>query len=226
MIRLNKGPKPASLALEGEALTEAFVANPKTTPWKRQDVVAALEQETFGKCAYCESRVTAVAWTHVEHIRPKSKFPHLVVDWDNLTLACPRCNIYKSDYFDPELPLLNPYVDDVEHRLVFAFGVIRPLPGDASSEATVDLLRLYLRVDLVEQRRAAVMALELLVRNYRRASDPFKEPILEEIREYVKEGAPYVGSLRAYLKSIDFMDFPSGSQNSKTIDVVDDTDTS
>lgn len=57
------------------------------------------------KCYYCESRSQHVATLQVEHFRPKKAVelqdtngvPHggyywLVVDWENLLLACPTCN--------------------------------------------------------------------------------------------------------------------------------------
>ena len=45
------------------------------------------------------------------HKLPKSKFPELVCDWENLTIACPKCNTNKGDYDLPlECPLLGPAV--------------------------------------------------------------------------------------------------------------------
>ena len=41
-----------------------------------------------GYCSYCEQEDKL----DVEHVAPKSKNPHLIVDWDNLLLGCPRCN--------------------------------------------------------------------------------------------------------------------------------------
>lgn len=203
MRKLIKAPKPRVLEAQETALTEEFRVNPRATPWKHAEIIRVLEQETRSKCAYCESKVAAVAWNHVEHILPKSKYPELVVAWNNLTIACPRCNVYKSDYADDDAPLLNPFVDEPSVRLVFAFGLVRPIPGDASSEATVTLLRLH-RIELSEQRHAAVAQLELLLTNWYRAAEPLKEPIMEIIREYISDDAEFVGSLRAYLRHVGF----------------------
>jgi hypothetical protein len=58
-----------------------------------------------GKCAYCESRITAIYNGDIEHFRPKAgynNFPEddvvkpgyywLASEWENLLFACPFCN--------------------------------------------------------------------------------------------------------------------------------------
>lgn len=35
--------------------------------------------------------------THVDHIKPRSKFPHLALDINNMQLLCPECNRAKSN---------------------------------------------------------------------------------------------------------------------------------
>ncbi|WP_182275259.1 HNH endonuclease [Bacillus velezensis] len=34
----------------------------------------------------------------------KEKFPDLTYSWENLTLACPKCNLNKEEYYEDELP--------------------------------------------------------------------------------------------------------------------------
>ncbi|KAA6342699.1 hypothetical protein EZS27_009571 [termite gut metagenome] len=55
-----------------------------------------------GKCAYCESKITAIYNGDIEHFRPKGKIEEanskkpgyywLAADWENLLFACPFCN--------------------------------------------------------------------------------------------------------------------------------------
>ncbi|SMO63121.1 TIGR02646 family protein [Chryseobacterium rhizoplanae] len=55
-----------------------------------------------GKCAYCESKITAIYNGDIEHFRPKGKIHDatpkkpgyfwLAAEWDNLLFACPFCN--------------------------------------------------------------------------------------------------------------------------------------
>ncbi len=59
-----------------------------------------LKQESFGKCAYCESPTSTVAYGDVEHFRPKSVYWWLVYCYDNFLFACQLCNQpLKNDNF-------------------------------------------------------------------------------------------------------------------------------
>jgi hypothetical protein len=53
-----------------------------------------------GRCVYCaisEGRFGGIRNFHVEHFRPKAKFPLLENDIANLYLACGICNVLKGD---------------------------------------------------------------------------------------------------------------------------------
>ena len=52
----------------------------------------ALRKSTSGKCMYCESKMEHISYAHVEHIKPKSKFPELEFEWTNLGFSCQICN--------------------------------------------------------------------------------------------------------------------------------------
>ena len=52
----------------------------------------ALKKMCYGKCAYCESRITAIYSGDIEHFRPKGSYYWLAADWENLLFACPFCN--------------------------------------------------------------------------------------------------------------------------------------
>ena len=45
--------------------------------YRAPEVKELLRHETAEKCAYCESKVLHVDYGDVEHLLPKSKFPHL-----------------------------------------------------------------------------------------------------------------------------------------------------
>ena len=124
MIKLTKGKKPQVLIDNAAKWTEEYLdciqsgKNPSETiahRYNQPEIKSALERETYGKCAYCESKLKHVEFGDIEHILPKHKNarPDLYVEWDNLTLACEVCNRKcKKDYFDPQMPLINPYIDD------------------------------------------------------------------------------------------------------------------
>lgn len=65
--------------------------------YKQDDIREALKKIYKGKCAFCEQKEEL---THVEHFRPKKIYYWLAYSWDNLLMACPTCNMHKSDHFE------------------------------------------------------------------------------------------------------------------------------
>ena len=94
--------------------------------YRHSEIKTALDTLFHGKCAYCESKIKHVSDPHIEHYRPKSKFPHLTFAWDNLLLACGKCNStqFKGDSF-PEAseggPYINPCTDNPEDHFQFVY---------------------------------------------------------------------------------------------------------
>jgi hypothetical protein len=59
-----------------------------------------LADEGHNQCVYCalhESIMGGIRNFHVEHYRPKSKWPEKLNTYTNLFYACPICNTYKSN---------------------------------------------------------------------------------------------------------------------------------
>ena len=175
MIRLNQGAEPLVLVENSAAWTDEYVnwwqnrVGREPQRYAHEDIRAALEAETSSKCAYCEGRISDVAYTNIEHKLPKSRHPHLVCAWENLTIACPRCNTNKSDYDAPECPLLDPYADDVEEAVAFGGPLALPRGGDRS-RATITRLRLN-RMDLLFARGEALSRLDGLLDLVERAAN-------------------------------------------------------
>ena len=207
MICLSDGPQPQILVENGEVWTAEYVnwcANPagvRPTRYTHPEIRSALELETNGKCAYCEGRIRDVAYTHIEHKLPKSKHPQLVCTWENLTIACPKCNTNKGDYDVRECPLLDPYVDNVEEDV--AFGGPLALPrGGARARATITLLELN-RKDLLFARGETLTRLHHLLDLVERAAgepDVLQSQWLDIDAMTTAEGE-FVSACRQFLES-------------------------
>ena len=68
--------------------------------WKQ-----AIADHCDGRCVYCaipEARFGGIRNFHIEHFRPKVKFPKLENDIRNLYLACAICNVLKCDDWPAE----------------------------------------------------------------------------------------------------------------------------
>lgn len=63
--------------------------------WKVQ-----LADEAKHQCVYCaipEAKFGGIRNFHVDHFRPKKRFPAQLHEYDNLFFACAICNVFKSD---------------------------------------------------------------------------------------------------------------------------------
>lgn len=152
MIKLTKLPTPNILATNGAAWTAALLAKlaagelptpSEKSRYRHKDIKLALEQETHGKCAYCESKLKHIHHGDVEHIYPKSLDPAKQFEWDNLTLSCEICNQNKSN-LDPNLELIiDPYIKNPKDHICFIGALAYPAgtPDGISSIQILDLNR-------------------------------------------------------------------------------------
>jgi flagellum-specific peptidoglycan hydrolase FlgJ len=120
----------------------------------------ALRQSTAGKCMYCESKIEHNSYAHVEHIKPKKKFPELELVCDNLGFCCPMCNIIKGDKYDENTPFINPYNENPEDHIVFFGYYVRR--SSERGEYTINELGLN-RDNLVEDRKDKFEKLNIII---------------------------------------------------------------
>jgi uncharacterized protein (TIGR02646 family) len=86
MIKISKTIYP-----DGSPVTPPISLSARRS-YKEVDVVDTLEKLFHSKCAYCESKYTHLMPVDIEHFRPKSKYPWLEFDWNNLLPSCIDCN--------------------------------------------------------------------------------------------------------------------------------------
>lgn len=53
-------------------------------------------------CCCCGARASDGVRIHVDHIKPRSKYPRLELDIDNLQVLCEDCNFGKSNYYNDD----------------------------------------------------------------------------------------------------------------------------
>jgi uncharacterized protein (TIGR02646 family) len=153
-----------------------------------------------GKCAYCESKVTHVDYGHIEHYRPKSLFPELTFEWDNLLLACGICNgaEHKGDRF-PEAadggPLLNPCEEEPAPHLRFSFDQragLASVYGRTGRGRTTERLLGLNRPELRKFRSRVIKKLAVLAQLAK--TNPSAAALLAEAKQ---DDEPYAAFARA-----------------------------
>lgn len=187
MVQLHKSEKPKVLIENQQAWTEellefvrAKTAIPKAvqSKYRNVDIKAAVLMETKDKCAYCESKILHVHHAEIEHIKPKSKFPEKCFDWENLTVACSICNNKKSDYYDENIPLINPYTDNPGDHIDCEGPLIFSLDTSTSGKKTVLTLDLN-RSALLLSRCERLKPLLNLIARYNAEPDVIKKEIFK-----------------------------------------------
>jgi len=68
--------------------------------WREVRYIAL--QQSGGTCSLCGARSSDGVQLHVDHIKPRSKFPKYQFDLDNLQILCEDCNLGKSNYDDTD----------------------------------------------------------------------------------------------------------------------------
>lgn len=225
MIRVTRLSKPAIL-VEKEtewlnALLRASTPGEKEralTKYRHRQIQEMLDRMFHGKCAYCESKIEHVSDAHIEHYRPKSKFADLTFDWENLLLACGKCNstAHKGDHF-PEAnedgPLLNPCLDAPEAHLRFEYNAVAKLAsvyGTTPRGVTTETLLGLNRPDLRAYRSRQVQRLAFIA--VRAQTDPEAQQLLTEAQREDAEYAAFAKSLLSLIDSLNQSGMKSGKK--------------
>jgi len=168
MKHIQKQEEPAELTTWKENDKMYLRGLPK---WKRfgaaykQPVHAALLEEQGGICCYCGIGVT-LETSHVEHFRPRTFYPDMQFEYDNLLCSCQRklqkeepkhCGNTKGSWFVEGITV-SPLDPDCEERFEYlGDGSVREVGGDQGAKESIQ--RLDLDGDkLRELRKAAITA--------------------------------------------------------------------
>lgn len=210
MIGLEKLDKPTILENKEELWRNEllkYISDNDSIPsnvnrrYSHKEIKTRLLEETNHKCAYCESKITAIDYGDVEHIKPKSRFPEKTYQWDNLTLACRKCNQNKKDYFDPKKMLINPYIDNPESELMFLGPIISARTERA--RFTIKMLKLD-RAELFESRLNFIKNIQPLIDLYvSEENQLMKELTFMDILSYTKKNSEYSAMMKSVVKSIE-----------------------
>jgi uncharacterized protein (TIGR02646 family) len=111
-------------------------------------------------CAYCERKVTTEK-SHIEHIKPRSKFPNDIFSYNNLIVSCDdnnSCGKYKKSEWDEKF--INPVSENLSAYSSYDFdGLIIPKVVDTSrADITINILNLNYS-KLKDRRRTILLAI-------------------------------------------------------------------
>jgi uncharacterized protein (TIGR02646 family) len=211
VIRVRRTAAPRAIVRNGANwLASLFAATTKEQvsaalgKYKHPEIRTALEQLFHEKCAYCESLITHVTWTHIEHFRPKavSRYRRYAFTWSNLLLSCTKCNgaPNKGNQFPLAAaggPLIDPTRDDPSAHFDFDYDITTRIasviPTTTRGRTTEQILGLN-RQALVRHRSDVVRRL-LLIKAHANA-DPHAAA---EVLNAQRDDAEYLAFARKFL---------------------------
>lgn len=149
-----------------------------------------------------------IEYADIEHILPKKKTarPDLYVAWENLTLSCEICNrTNKKDYYDPKLPLINPYKDEPNEHFLFLGPILTAKPNDERA-FTTDLVLQLNREALVLKRNERLSSINKMYYAWENQVNPTIKNVLAQ--ELINECAPdkeYSAFVKEFLSAKGFV---------------------
>jgi uncharacterized protein (TIGR02646 family) len=121
-----------------------------------------LKKEQTHVCCYCEKELTpANSDSHVEHIKPQSKFPELKHKYLNLVVSCQtpgRCGNAKGSQFHEDF-IIQTEEDPAQYLTYRPDGRIIPIESNPKGEKTIEILNLN-SAKLVKARRTLIKQLQ------------------------------------------------------------------
>lgn len=211
MIQIIKSDKPEILEQKDSQWTKELmekINQGKEIPvtlkerYRHPQIKEAVIAETNGKCCYCESKVSHVYPGDIEHIKPKSVFPDLTFDWNNLTYVCSKCNNSKRDYYNQNggLNIINPYSENPLKHLCCFGPMIMHINNSKAGELTWKKLDLN-RMSLIERRKEKIVSIQTLVDKYNREKDvSLKDILKQELLQSMEKDVEFSLSISSYLK--------------------------
>ncbi|HOC20237.1 MAG TPA: hypothetical protein PKL16_01885 [Anaerolineae bacterium] len=213
MIKVRRGPQPEGFHERAISWQTRFEQERESNPsltitrfWDRirNEIRADAEHlyhVSHGKCAFCESYMADVSTPHIEHYRPKSKFPELAFVWDNWLLSCQCCNGKKWGHFPicEDLPcLIDPGNEDPEMHITFEGYT--PISKTPRGEKTIELLGLR-RSPLEDERSRWLNYVSILLLSWCNTKDSMlKDEIRELLIWAMQDEAPYAAMTRCFLQ--------------------------
>lgn len=155
MHKVKRNSAPNSLIVKNQKYLEKLDNGVTVNqPWgtlnikERKEILQNLNEIYHGCCAYCESEVETTSSPRIEHFRPKSLFPRLIFEYDNMNYSCERCNTFKGDKWN-EL-YFSPSEENPEEHI--KFDKTTAVPIDERGNEMIELVQLN-RDKLIENRK-------------------------------------------------------------------------
>ncbi|WP_446008498.1 retron system putative HNH endonuclease [Candidatus Electrothrix sp.] len=128
-----------------------------STSAEHRELREQLLAEQVGMCCYCEVMLT-VDDSHIEHLKPKSRYPQERFAYGNLLASCNRkksCGHKKGTWYRPEM--VSPLTEGCEERFTYTLDG-RMIPSDKEDKlASETIEQLGLNCATLKDRRKSII---------------------------------------------------------------------
>jgi uncharacterized protein (TIGR02646 family) len=172
MMKVSR-PETPEILQEADQWGVEYAANKAANPsysfqWKtrngkpiNQHILPLLKAMTADHCAYCDGYpVGQMSLETIDHFRPKSVYPELAYQWQNLFLCCTRCQAAKKEEFSDHL--LKPDEADYDFNRFFIMNfdsgeievnLLATDPDKVKASYTIELLDLNAKAVCISRQR-------------------------------------------------------------------------
>jgi hypothetical protein len=148
---------------------------------------------------YCESKIEHTGYAHIEHIKPKAKFPELEFEWDNLGFSCQVCNTNKGTQYDENTPFINPYNENPQEHIVFFGFFVFPKQGSERGEYTIKGIGLN-RPYLIDRRKDKIEGINKMIKfAYRTTNESLRNQAIAEVKKEAAKDKEFSAMVRNVL---------------------------
>lgn len=164
-----------------------------------------LKEMYAGCCAYCEGIVGTTGYNQIEHFRPKSKFPELCYEYDNLHLACSKCNSNKGNKFCEDF--IDPSVDEPTEHIEYCGWTVRGKDDIGKQMINVTKLndddRIQYRKKCCDEYKKRIETIFNGIKDIEKMTEPIKQLVLESLEDIyrgMKHGSQYCTMVKENFK--------------------------
>lgn len=177
MLKVNKRKEPLEF--------KEYKKKKKPINWEgydnkiKENLKKSLLKEQEGNCCpYCEVKIH-LERSHIEHIKPKDKFPKFLHEYDNMIACCvsnKNCGATKANQWDNLF--INPVLDNPEEYFKYDIKTGRILPIDEveykfdRAETTIRFLNLNEK-NLCDKRKVYILKFRDTQKEYRKFFQEF-----------------------------------------------------
>ena len=145
--------------------------------YRNQEIKDSLFGCSYHKCAFCECIPSEGGNIEVEHFYPKSLYPNLTFEWDNLLPVCRKCNEAKGSHDTKAAVIVNPTKDNPKELFKFRNLTIEAIEGGESynkAKRSIEVLKLNYTW-LIKARASILVNLTIYINELREWFDEYAE---------------------------------------------------